>query len=111
MPVGGIFDTCEHPFQASMGTKALSTPTIYNVAMTTGGTEYSQVLPKGAKKVLIQLRGLTASFILYYATGASTYITIAPGCSKVLEGVWLDSITLFFKSATSTQVAEIEVWN
>ena len=120
MPVGGIFDTCEHPFQASMGTKALSTPTIYNVAMTTGGNEYSQAMPKGAKKVIIQLRDASSSspsavMKLYYASVGNTipsaYISIPAGCSKALEGVWLDSVTLYFQSPTSTQVAEIEVWN
>lgn len=98
-----------------MGTKQNSTPTIYNVAMATGAHEYSQALPKGAKKVIIQLRPFTADLWLYYVTAGSNppaqYITIPAGTSKALEGVWLDSVTLFFQSPVASQTAEIEVWN
>lgn len=89
-----------------------SNPTIYNVAMTTAGTEYSQVLPEKTKKVLIKLRSNAASLKLAYVSTESgtNYMTIGTGSSKYLEGAWLQDLTLYFQSPTASQTAEIEVW-
>lgn len=95
-------------------------PTIYNVAMTTGGTEYSQALPLGVKRFIFQLRGANDCKLCYTANGSGTlYITIKSGASyseEDLSSIGLVNttlntvITLYFQSAANTQVAEIVAW-
>lgn len=98
-------------------------PVIYNVAMTTGGTEYSQALPAHTKRFTFQLRGANDCKLCYTALGSATlYITVKSGSSyseenlnpseegysKVLSET--NIITLYFQSAVNTQVAEIVAW-
>ena len=91
---------------------APTTPTIYNVNLTTVNTEYSQALPSGTKKVDIKLRGLGALLKIAFTSGASgsTYITVPYGASLHLEGVNLTGITVYAQSSTASQVLEIVSW-
>ncbi len=106
-----------------MSTEQGDRPTIFNVAMTTGGTEYSQALPVHTKRFTFQLRGANDCKLCYTALGSGTlYVTIKSGASytednlspveegysKVLGST--NIITLYFQSAVNTQVAEIVVW-
>ena len=88
------------------------TPTMYNKAMTSADTEYSQALPADTKKVMIKLRSGTAALKLAYVVSESgtKYITIPIGTSKWIDTAWLASKTLYFQSPSASQVAEIEAW-
>lgn len=87
-------------------------PTIANVSMTSADTEYSYSLPTRAVKVLVKLRGTSASFKLSYTEGASgtTYLTIPAGGSKSIDEIKGTGLTLYFQSPSASQVMELEVW-
>lgn len=86
-------------------------PTITNVSMTTGGTEYSYAIPSGANRFEIKLRALNAALQLSFTEGASstTYITIPQGASYAENNI-KGNMTIYFNSPTSSQVAEIKIW-
>lgn len=87
-------------------------PTIYNVAMTTGSTEYSQALPARVKRFVFQLRG-SNDCLLCYTVGLSgtTYLTVKSGSSYSEDTLNpYGTITLYFQSAAASQVAEIVAW-
>lgn len=87
-------------------------PTIYNVAMTTSGTEYSQALPLYVRKFTFQLRGSNdCKFCFTSGESGTKYVTIKSGSSyseEDLSSAFI--ITLYFQSPADSQVAEIIVW-
>lgn len=87
-------------------------PTLTNVSMTSANTEYSYALPSGTSKALIKLRDGTVACKLGYVSGASgtTYLTIPAGSSKEITDIKGTGITLYFQSASASQVLEVEVW-
>ena len=87
-------------------------PTIANVAMTTGGEEYSYDIPAGTKRFEIKLRALNALMQLGFVEGesATNYITINYGDRYIEEDVKAGPITLYFQSSSASQVAEIKTW-
>ena len=87
-------------------------PIVYNVAMTTQNTEYSQALPAKVKRFTFQLRGANDCKLCFTVGGSgTTYITIKSGSSYSEDGLNpSDVITLYFQSAVNTQVAEIIAW-
>lgn len=89
-----------------------SYPTIANVAMTTGGTEYSYTIPANTKKILFKERsgGNSVKFCFTASASATTYVTLPAGSTKYLEGAWLTGLTLYFQSANSGLVLELEIW-
>jgi len=90
-------------------------PTIYNVAMATLDTEYSQALPAGTTAFQIRMQDSTA-FRLAFETGkvatpTAPYLDIPAG--HCYEEVGLSprySYTLYFASDVNSKVAEISVW-
>lgn len=87
-------------------------PNIYNVTLTTAGTEYSQALPTNTRKVIIKGRGNAGADIkLAFSTGASTYITISAGGIFSLDMVYLTGVTLYLIGTVNGEVAEILTFN
>lgn len=89
-----------------------STPTIYNVTMTSANTEYSQALPTNTRKADIKLRATNALLKLCFTESASgtTYVTVPYGSSYHLENVDLTSITVYVQSPTASQTLEVVCW-
>lgn len=87
-------------------------PTVYNKAMAALNTEYSQALPARVKRFTFQLQAGTDCKLSYtVGTSGSNYITIKSGSSYSEENLNpADTITLYFQSASNTQVAEIVAW-
>uniref|UniRef100_A0A6M3KG46 Tail protein n=1 Tax=viral metagenome TaxID=1070528 RepID=A0A6M3KG46_9ZZZZ len=91
-----------------------TTPTIYNVTLTSADTEYSQALSANTKKFAVHLRDYSA-FRFAYVTGkvaapTAPYETIPSGSEKVEELIQPAAITLYFASAAAGKIAEIEEW-
>jgi len=87
-------------------------PEIFNLALTTKDTEYSQVIPDGIVKLQISSR-LMGTLKIAYVEGetATKYITIPAGSSgKYMAEFELNGKTLYIQSDTDNDVAEIEVW-
>ena len=89
-----------------------TTPTIYNVALTTANTEYSQLLPTGTRKIDAKLRATNALLKIAFVSteSGSNYITIPYGSSLHLENVDLSSVTIYAQSPTASQTLEILAW-
>jgi len=89
-----------------------SRPTIANVAMTTGGTEYSYAIPSNVKRIKFKLRALNAllKYTFVATESNTTYITVPYGESEIINDARLGGRTIYFQSPTSTQVLEIKVW-
>lgn len=91
-------------------------PTIFNLTLTNGGQEYSQLLQDGddrAKPSLkkIQLRCTDNTSVLQYAyVPGGPYFTLKANEVYWEDGLESHNITLYIKSATAGAVAEIEVW-
>jgi len=83
---------------------------IYNKTMTLANTEYSQAIPYGTVKIMVQNRGAYDTKITY-TNGASgtNYMTLKAGM------VYYDDMvdvarTLYFQCPTAAQVLEIMAW-
>lgn len=90
--------------------------TVVNVAMTAANTEYSYTLPVHTRKFMIQLRDATIVGKLAFAEGTSgtTYVTIRANGNFFENDLYTvdhSPITLYFQSATASQVAEIVYWD
>jgi len=88
--------------------KKATTPTVYNVAMASADTEYSQALPSGTKKFLIKLR-TDAVMKVKFASGGN-YITVPSGGSYNEDNLDLTGVTLYFESSVASNTAEIIAW-
>ena len=88
-------------------------PTVANVTMTSANTEYSYTIPNQTTKLFFKLRGTAATAKLTWTESGSgtTYLTIPAGGTFVLDNVFFVGKTLYFQSATASQVAEIIVFN
>ena len=90
---------------------------VKNLALTSANTEYSYALPKNTVGFFIKLRGQAVIFYMSWDTGTlpssgdgSSYITI-PQSGYRMEGNFVfDNKTLYFESASSSQVVEIEAY-
>ena len=90
---------------------ASTTPTIYNLDLVTAGTEYSQDLTKGTKKILVRMRNRTRCKIAFELNGTtSSWITLEPGAVFFEENLDLTDATIYLNSAGSGEVAEILQW-
>ena len=91
-----------------------STPTAYNVTLTTAASEYSQELPANTKGFEFQCR--TAYDVRFaYVTGkvagpTAPYLTLKAGSEYYKENVKLASTTLYLASAQAGVVVEITAW-
>jgi hypothetical protein len=92
-----------------------STPTIYNVSAPLAGTEYSQVLPTGLKKIGAKLRaGATAANLQFaYTLGGSSsnYVKVPFGSFYTDDGLNTStSLTFYFQTDQAGQTLELIVW-
>lgn len=89
-----------------------NTPVIYNTTMTSANTEYSQALPSGCTKIMVQCRTSYDVKITYVSGESGTiYFTI-----KADDTYWDDNIfgtkqTLYVQCTTAGQVLEILAWS
>lgn len=89
-------------------------PTIYNVTLTTAGTEQSKDLqtdPNLPSIKRIQVKSRTANDLKYSYITAGPYVTIPAGLTywQDIIDAWI--ITIFLTGTINGQVAEIEVWS
>ena len=81
-----------------------------NRTMTLADTEYSQVLPQGTVKFLVQNRGQYDTKLSFVATTSGTnYMTVKAGM-VYYEDMVETSRTLYFQCPTAGQVLEIIIW-
>jgi len=88
-----------------------TTPTIYNVTLTSADTEYKQALPSKTKKFTVQCR--TASDVkLAFTEGESgtNYVTIKANTNYYEDNVLAESLTLYMQSTQAGVVVEIIAW-
>ena len=90
------------------GAVAPTTPNVANIDMVIADKEYAQALSAGTRKFDIKLRALNATLKVAYTASFTEYITIPYGASMHVEDVNLTGVTLYFKSTTANQVAEIQ---
>ena len=110
-----IFDEANQAIY-TIGRDVTSTPTIYNVTLTSADTEYSQALPANCRFFEFQCR--TAFAVRYaYATGkvatpTAPYMTLKSGGSYYSPTIYQGSSpsTLFLASAQAGVVVEITAW-
>ena len=93
-------------------------PTIYNVALTTANTEYSQLLPNGCNKfaVSIQSGASPNTYRIAYVTGkvaipTAPYLTYLDTFEYKEEGLCLVENKLFLASSAGSVVAQIIAWS
>ena len=101
------------PVPVTVDGLTVTTPSIANVVIAAANTEESYTLPANSRRFLILLRTPSvAKLQLAYAVGTSgtTYVTINPGCHYSESEIDSPSVTLYFQSTLSGQVAEIVSW-
>lgn len=87
------------------------TPTIKNLALTTGGTEYNYTLPTGTKKFILQCRtGEELQFAFVKGESGSNYFTVVEGASHFEDDLNASDLTLYIQCVDSNKVAEILSW-
>jgi len=88
-----------------------TTPTIYNVTMTTENIEYSQALPSNCLKFLAQCRTSNDVRLAFTANGTySTYLTIFADSAYCEDHINLTNKTLYFQCASAGKIMEIITW-
>lgn len=86
-------------------------PTIYNLVLTTAGTEYSQTIPEMSSKVMARARQATDLQVAFTALQSGTiYFTVPAGQTYWDDGV-SSSSTFYFQSGANGTVVEILVWS
>jgi len=93
---------------------AATTPTVYNITMTSADTEYSQALPDNTKSITFQCRGdydIRFAFVTNkVATPTAPYMTLKAGQNYFENKINLSSKTLYLACATASQITEIICW-
>jgi hypothetical protein len=88
-----------------------ATPVIYNKTLTSANTEYSQALPGGCKKIMVQCRTAYDVKITYTALASgTTYYTLKSGTWYWDDFVDGTAKTLYMQSAQAGVVVEVMVW-
>jgi hypothetical protein len=104
-----VFNTSQlPPIQANL--VGATTYQVANVTCTLANTEYTYVLPSGAKKMKLRARGM-ARLQLADATGLtnSTFFTIHPGeCYE--DDMISATLSIYFQSSKAGEVVEIIIW-
>lgn len=98
---------------SSVSVLSPANPTIYNLSLVTGGTEYSYALPSNTVRFIVRLRGSNSSLRLAYGAGqtGTTYFTIPQGCSYSEADISPTAgLSLYLRASDSSQVAEILSW-
>lgn len=91
------------------------TPTIYNVVMTLADTEYSQALPAGTKRFMLQMRENDAAYRVAFVTGkvaapTEPYYTVQSAREYYEEGLNLTGTTIYFGCGSAGKNIEIVAW-
>ena len=96
------------------GASASTTPVIYNIAMGSADTEYSQALPAGTDRITIQCQ---TDFDIRFAfetgkvaTPTAPYATVKAGMNYFETDLNLTGKTLYVACGTASKVAEVIVW-
>tara|TARA_R110000851_G_scaffold25740_2_gene73851 strand:- start:546 stop:1562 length:1017 start_codon:yes stop_codon:yes gene_type:complete len=86
-------------------------PVIYNVDMAASGTEYSQVLPLGTKRIQMNIRDHQGKYTVGWTSG-STFLTKSPGSTYSEESleIIVGKDTIYFKGTKNNIVMEIITW-
>lgn len=91
-----------------------TTPTPYNVVMTTENTEYSQVLPEGTKRFSLQMRENDTAFRVAYVTGKVAAPTEPYYTIQVAREYYEPDLnftgTIYFACASAGKHIEIMAW-
>ena len=92
-----------------------STPTVYNISALIAGTEYSQALPVGTKKLTAKVRssGVAANMQFSYTAGqtATNFIKVPFGAFYQEDGLNTTSgVIFYFQTNQPSQVVELIVW-
>lgn len=86
-------------------------PLIYNLAMPTANTEYSQAISTNAKRLMIRMRVKARAQICFVSGQSGTlFFTLEPGCVYSEENLDLEGVTIYLQSSVAGQVAEILEW-
>ena len=81
-----------------------------NKTMTLADTEYSQALPQGTVKFLVQNRGQYDTKLSFASTTSGTnYMTVKAGM-VYYEDMVETSRTLYFQCPQAAQVLELVIW-
>jgi hypothetical protein len=92
-----------------------TTPTIFNVAMPSGNTEYSQALPANTKKFTVSLRESDATYRLAFEAGrvaapTAPFLAVPVGGQYFEDHVRLTGMTLFFACPVAGKNVQIIAW-
>jgi len=95
------------------GLTPVSSPTIFNVVLTTAGTEYSLAIPSGTKRIEIANRNGQQTRLAFSSGGTSVaWLTISPGASYSEVDLAVTSLTVYLQAPTASgSVAEIIAWS
>ena len=92
----------------------VTTPTVYNLTLTSADTEYSQALPANTREFRFRCRALYDVRYAWVtgkvATPTAPYLTLPAGSDYYSDWNDLSSQTLYAASAQAGVVLEIEVW-
>lgn len=104
-----------NPIEVNTNSNA-ALPTIYNVSAPIAGTEYSQVIPAGVKRLTAKLRssGVAANLQFSFTAGTSgtNYIKVPFGAFYQEDGLDTNSvITFYFQTDQAGQTLEMITWS
>jgi hypothetical protein len=109
---GGGLTSIETGYLASMS--GATTPTIYNINLTSVDTEYSQAIPAGTKKLQFWSRNdedIRFSFTTgKVATPTAPYLTHKGGLSTHEGELYLTGQTIYFATDVAGDVVEMLCW-
>ncbi len=101
-----VFATIDPSFFAS-------SPKIYNVPAATSGTEYSQALSSGTRKIMFKTEGTGAKIKFSFVLGESgtKFISVGKNTSHKVDDLSLTSTTLYFQTNKDSQTLQIMEWS
>ena len=107
-----VTDSKLHVLTTALGA---TTPTIYNLTVVAGDTEYSQALPDNTSRFSLQcLTDYDMRFAFVtgkVAVPTAPYALVRAGMNYYEDEVNLSSVTLYVASDTAGVVAEIIAWS
>lgn len=92
--------------------KSARTPYIYNVALNTKNTEYSQLLPSGLRSMRVEC-SVASLLDIYFTTGATLADRFRMKANGIYEATGLDlpnSTYIYFNCQSTTGTARIIGW-
>lgn len=101
----------EGEIQVSLG-EGLDTLTIFNQIVPVKDTETPIIIPNGTKRLEFHARG-TSRVQWTFVSGASgsNYWTLKAGNAEVIDGVQLNSKTLYLRTSKDNEVIELRAWS